>query len=467
MNPFTSMLLTFSPTRFYGRDNEVSSILQVITAPEPNSHAIYGIRTIGKTVLLKFLKDQSGALSRYQDFVNVEYKAGGGRRLLFVYWKCRRFHEDDNLFGVMLEQLRDELTYDTLAGDIHIPHFDSLPSRQEGFKTLNMLLHQLEDHGVRVVFLLDDFDVPLDCVDEDDDRLLRIISDYAVLIIVTSDPISELRPNIGASSPLLGILRPEAIGPLSDPAARRLITDPLRGGGFTLNTEEQNFLISVAGRQPFLLTAACELYFDLKTEFPDLAEMLHEPSTYQNFARQFMSRLAGLPHVNNVLVRVWNRLSADEQKALYQLSHTPSTNPLGEHRTITAKLANKSLVYLDIKEGIYHLFSALLTDFIQRRYPVQVETQAQLLSQHANQLAENLSPIDRAVFQHLFQHANEICTFEELLNAVWGDSPHKSKRALEAAVHRLRRNLGENERIKNIRGRGYKFVPSDLVSSGS
>jgi hypothetical protein len=461
------MLLTFSPSRFYGRDNEVGSILQVITAPDPNSHAIYGIRTIGKTVLLKFLKDPNGALRQYQDFVDVEYRAGGERRLLFVYWNCRRFHEGDNLFHIMLEQVRDELAYDPLAGEIHIPHFDSPPARQEGFQVLNTLLQQLEDHGVRIVFLLDDFDVPLDYVDENDDRLLRIVSDYAVLIIATVDPISELRPDIGASSPLLGILRPEAIGPLGEHAARQLITEPVEGTSITLNPEEQDFLIETAGKQPFLLTAACELYFDLKTEYPELAEMLRAPTKRKNLERQYIPRLAGLPHVNNVLVRIWSRLSADEQKALYQLSHAPGANPLDEHRTITAQLANKSLVYLDIKQGGYRLFGTLLVDFIQRRYPVQVQTQEQLLSQHANQLAENLSPIDRAVFQHLYQHANEVCTFEELLNAVWGDSPHKSKRALEAAVHRLRRNLGENEQIKNIRGRGYKFVPSDVVSSGS
>ena len=53
-NPFTTMLATFDPNRFYGREKVLATILPGITAPEPNSFAISGIRTIGKTTLLKY-----------------------------------------------------------------------------------------------------------------------------------------------------------------------------------------------------------------------------------------------------------------------------------------------------------------------------------------------------------------------------------------------------------------------------
>ena len=222
-NPFTAMLLTYNAARIYGREHIVTSILQVVTAAEPNSHAIYGIRTIGKTTLLKYLKDSNGAFRHYRDFVNIEYRPGGGRRLLFVYLNCRRLNKGESLCSLMAGHLQDELAYDPLAGEIHFQQFSDSSNRQDVAHSLRTILRQLDEHGVRVVFLLDDFDVPLEFIDSNDDRLLRTLTDYAVLIIATEEPISTLRPDIGASSPLLGILRPQALGPLNEPSARLLI----------------------------------------------------------------------------------------------------------------------------------------------------------------------------------------------------------------------------------------------------
>ncbi|MEM6285391.1 MAG: helix-turn-helix domain-containing protein, partial [Chloroflexota bacterium] len=48
-------------------------------------------------------------------------------------------------------------------------------------------------------------------------------------------------------------------------------------------------------------------------------------------------------------------------------------------------------------------------------------------------------------------------TFAELLKNVWEDGSG-TKRALEAAVHRLRRTIPKDYRIKNVRGEGYKYT---------
>ncbi len=135
-----------------------------------------------------------------------------------------------------------------------------------------------------MVFLFDDFDVPLKTLDNHDDGLLRTLSDYAALIIVTEEPISELRPDFGESSPLLGILRPDSIGLLSEIAARELINKPLDAVQIQYVGTEENFLIQTAGRQPFLLTAACELYFEVRLETSG------QPDTTLAFQVQFLNR---------------------------------------------------------------------------------------------------------------------------------------------------------------------------------
>ena len=448
-NPFTPMLLTYNPRYVFGRQNTIISILQVITAHEPNGHAIYGIRTIGKTTMLKYLKDANGALQRYEPFVNIDYRAGGSKQLLFVYINFHDFSEGDSLFYIMLEQLQNEIP------DAGFPPYDDTISRQKLTNILRRILIDLEDRQVRVVFLLDDFDIPLNYLDENDDRLLRNLSDSAALIIATEAPISQLRPDIGESSPLLGILRPESIGLLTEDEALSLIREPLAETDISFTEEEETFLLDIAGRQPFLLTAACEFYYDMRVDYPEMGSLLLEPDGYENLQRQFIYRLSGLPHVDNLLNRIWRRLIPDERRALFSM-----TQHIAGQINFAAQLANKGLAYWDLRDGNYRVFNRLFETYIGQNYTPSSERD----TQPAPSVLENLTPIDRTLLEYFLNRVDEVCTFDELLNAVWEDQ-EKSKRALEAAVFRLRKHLQEGEHIKNIRGKGYKFVIEDFANT--
>jgi hypothetical protein len=462
------MLLTYSPKGFYGRENEIVSILQVITAAEPGGHAIYGIRTIGKTFLLKFLKDKNGALKRYEGFVGVEYRAGGDKRLFFVYVNFHIFTEGESIFYIMLEQLDEDLQNDELGDQVQIPPFDDETSRQDLVNILRRTLQKLGQQDVRAVFLLDDFDLPLTMLDHYDDGLLRTLNDYAALIIATEAPISELRPDFDDSSPFLGILRPESIGLLNDHAARELICHPIESIDLRYTDDEEDFLVTVAGRQPFLLKAACEQYFDLRTEYPDVAHLLSEPLKRAEFHIQFMAQFAVQLHVVRVLQSTWARLKPEERRTLYMLASSKSKPPTAivsgsasELSKDAASLLNKGLLYRDVKHNVHRLFSAIFAEFVLRTYdvteskPAVKPPLAPISPPH-----DNLTPIDGALLKYFVRHSDRVCTFEELLDAVWQDG-EKSKRALEAAVHRLRKTLGQDESIKNIRGIGYKFVSAN------
>jgi hypothetical protein len=460
-NPYTPMLLTYTPKRFYGRENEIASILQLVSAPEPGGHAIYGIRTIGKTTLLKYLKDKNGALNHYEAFVSVEYRTGGEKRLFFVYVNFHIFSEGESVFYVMLAQLDEDLQNDDTGELVQFPAYDDETPRQELVNILRRILHRLDHRGIRVVFLLDDFDEPLKTIDIYDDGLLRTLNDYAALIIATEDPISLLRPDLGDSSPLLGILRPDAIGLLSERSARELVCKPAHEVNIELTDEEGEFLIGIAGRQPFLLTAACELYFEMRSEYPDIAYRLQDTSGRGSLQTQFLSQLSGQLHVTRVLQSTWNRLRPEEHRILYNLNRSPRTDLTGELSKIAAGLVNKGLIYWDVKDSVYCIFSQLFAEFIQRTYGSSAAKTLPIPIQ-PKQPIDNLTPIDSALLKYFIDHKDRICTFEELLDAIWVDG-EKSKRALEAAVHRVRKALGPNEQIKNIRGIGYKFVSANAM----
>lgn len=448
-NPYTAMLLTYDPASVFGWDNEIISMLQVVTKPEPSGHAIYGMPAIGKTTVLRFLKDKNGALRRYEEYVHPEYQPGGDRRLVFVYLT---FHHDEgraSLFHRMKQALEEELHQQRIDTDGVVFSAEGL-ERGALVMRLRESLRQLSDQGIRVVYLLDDFDGPLlKYVDDDDDRLLRTLCDDAALIISTEIPISELRPDLGASSPLLGILRPEAIGLISEAAARQLIREPAQRVGVAMTADEEAFLIGTAGRHPFLLTVTCEIYFDMRLEYAEIGKLLQKAETRARFTTQFHHRLGSLPHVHNLLVRLWGRLPDDERRTLDAMAQGKTAAVVGN---IAARLVNKGLAYWDLKAGTYRVFCQLFEEFIQQQYTEEdTEVPPELFA------SANIPPIDRALLRYFLNNANKVLTFDELLDAVWVDS-EKSKRALEAAVHRLRRSLKPGEQIQNIRGVGYKFV---------
>jgi DNA-binding response OmpR family regulator len=80
---------------------------------------------------------------------------------------------------------------------------------------------------------------------------------------------------------------------------------------------------------------------------------------------------------------------------------------------------------------------------------------------HLEQIRAGLSARDGLLLDYLASRPGELVTFDELKAQVWqGEDP--SKRAVEAAVHRVRLALAAVEvaqaAVQNERGRGYRFV---------
>ena len=452
------MLLTYQPDNVYGWKQEIASILQVVTASEPTSHAIYGMRAIGKSTLLKFLKDPNGARVHYADYFGGQFARAGNSHLLWVYIDFHEFAQDDHIFYVMYENLYDELYAEDRLSQIRVDEPDRDLDKNKTARLLRRLLQDLKRSlHIRVVFMLDDFDIPLlsEQIDPNDDRLLRTVSNEAALIIATDEPITEIDPKIRKEdSPLLGILRPEPIGLISEQAARDLIWEPAARAGVEFEEPEVNMLLKVGGRQPFLLIATCEVYFDMRPELIEIEDAFAQPAMVQQLQEQLVNRLLVLPHVNNVLNLMWAK-NAKYQDTLIEMSQMGCK---GVNGTDAAALATRAMAFRDPQTHNYHIFSELFADFVRKQ--ANITKNAQQAPEASLMLIINgLPPIDRAVFEQLAQHRGEVCTFEDLLQAVWveGDG---TKRALEAAVHRLRRAVPRGHEIKNVRGKGYKYISS-------
>ncbi len=448
-NPYTPMLLTFSPENFHGRETEIINIIRVITARNPDSYAIYGLRTVGKTTLLKYLMAPDGALHDYEDYVAPDYRPGGKSRLLFVYISFHQYQVGYGVIRTLAENLRDVLRQHDHPAQYNIG--DEPAPREKMIEMLRMALDDLRDDHVRVVFLMDDFDAALAVVDDEDDRLLRVLSDLSVLIITTESPISQLRPDLGRTSPLLGILRPEALSTMNDQSARELLTTPLAEVNATLTEKELNFLINVAGRMPYLLLSAGELYFNMRQEYPEMTEIIADKHATETLREQFVQRLLGWPHIDDVMNRLWRYLKPEEQKALLRLINARRPEELVGLEVTLSRLATMGLTVLDIKQGGYRPFGLILVRFLQQL------PDEKPISSAEHPILNNLSPLDSRLLTYFLKHPNTVCRFETLQTEVWDDGSG-SKRALEAAVHRIRQLLPKGEAIRNVRGKGYTYV---------
>jgi hypothetical protein len=471
-NPYTPMLVKFQPGRVYGWAQEIARLLQVVTGPEPTSYAIYGIRPIGKTTLLRYLKHPRGAVRRYEQHVDADYRTEL-RQLLWVYVNFHLMFEDMHVLAVMFEHLQDELTqkgYNTLL-DVDPPGPEE-PKRRFAAKLRNLLQTLDEDYATRVIFLMDDFDIPLlaDQITRNEDYLLRTISDFAPMVIATDEPIHRLRPDIAKGSPLLGILRPERIGLIEEKAARQLICQPAEAAGVRFIEAEVHMLLAVGGRFPVLLIVTCETYFEMRLSIEDIDATFATPAKMRDLKRQLLDRLLLTPHVDHVLNMIWAK-HEDLQPTLIQMAASDDVSFNGSNAILTEQYS-LSYLYPDATSPGYRIFSHLFAEFIRRKASQDAigmpsgihhnrhgsgSAAVMELDPALTGILDGLPPIERGVLNYLAARAGEICTFEELLEAVWEDGTG-TKRALEAAVHRLRRTVPGGHEIKNIRGTGYKYI---------
>ncbi|MCL4517754.1 MAG: winged helix-turn-helix domain-containing protein [Thaumarchaeota archaeon] len=433
--------------------------MQGITAQEPRSFSITGTRTIGKTTFLRYLVHQDGAMKRYAEYVGKDFLPSGSRRLLYVYIDFHEFKETDNIFHSMIESLRSEI--ETLE-DVSTRFDNHGDSQQEPADALQTIIIELSKRRIRVVFLMDDFDYVLQYLDDEDEDRLRALNNLVCYIVVTEVPVYELHPETKWVSPFLNILVARPIGLLTAGPARQLVTEPAKDLGVTFTDEEVNLLLEIAGRQPFLLTAACELFFDLRMR-GDYSESLLQANR-ERFKVQFTLNFERRPSVGETLLRFWNKLTAREREVAAAIARGEESD-LAIERSVIESLANKSLIHEDLRSGTYCMFGTVFSEFVKSRLEGGREKQGTLSKKEIQEITDTLLPIDRKLFMYFLENPNRICTFGELFQAVWED-PKASRRAVEAAIHRLRKRLQQSDEsgwqyIRNVRGKGFRFIPKN------
>ncbi len=451
-NPFARMLTGYQRDRFYGRDGEVKLIFDSVTAPHhPKSLVFQGMRTIGKTTLLRYLCDRHGPLlaPTYGDAPTVQIAP--------AYVDCY-LYKGDEVFLPMLHAVYD--SREAASAVASGRHEDDIPPadapKSDIKAALGRALDVLSDGGARMVFCLDHFDRAFLSLADEDDFFMRALTERHAFVIATERTTADLQAaRAGAalhSSAFLNILTPRNLGLLSDADAHRLVTEPLRGETIRFTERDLDFLLDVGGRHPYLLTICAEFLFERRRRVGGAHdEVLPESDADRAW---IALEIAARPSVKELFALQYRDLGEGPRRVLGRLAAGEPVDPLANW-TAVETLLNGALIVQDPATGRYRPYTSLLRSELAAGGRAQggIDLDA---------VARDLTPLDRKLLAHLRQHAGEVCGFEDLLMAVWGDRG-ASKRGLEAAVHRLRGRLAEagepeTDSIQNVRGRGYRLV---------
>ncbi len=459
INPFSSMLIAFDPERFFGRSLYISQIAQGVSALTPRSFVIHGIKTIGKTSLLKYLCDPKGARARYPHLW-PQHDLGDRLKILYLDFYAV---EGEAVLPTLYEQLVHLETIREAATRVIPPTGEEVtgpPSPEEAKGRLRQLFRAFHEEKTRLVLCLDHFDSAYRSMKYDDDVFLRSLANLHSFVLATEKKLPELRQDAQRTSPLLNILVPRNLGLLTEAEARELIQTPIQEPDLRFQEAEIAFLLKNAGRQPYLLTIACEFLFDLRFQYPRIRQLLGDPKQNgqkRKIQQQVLTQMEALPTVTDLFVFFWNRLEEPEQELLRKIAANRGRAIDSEKEQLALNsLRQKALIDDNPEDGRPRIFSELFRRYVLRQTPRR---------RSMEEVAETLAPLDRKLFKYLLARPNQVCTFEELLIAVWGDADVAAhKRKLEAAIHRVRTKIEEIngpgwKYIENVRGEGYRYVP--------
>jgi hypothetical protein len=482
--------------RFIGLRDELEWVLGRVSEPRPSAVSLVGPVGVGKSFLVAYLAHAQGARRNktFQHAIGERFN-NDPDRLLFVAPDIadadigRRAQADliGLLYDYMLCKLAELLALDDARlipldriADAHIPTVAALRAlvkqqiaraREEAdddelrerfaaalgprpLDALLALLGRLDAWGLRVIFLIDDFDTITSALKRADFDHLRALLAAASLVIVTRKALSKLVPADVQTSPFFNLvqrldLRSLYFWPAEE--ARRMITEPPKwlASQFQFSTSDADFILELTGQHPDLIRIVCEaLYMRYRRRahtagsdvLPAEERMLLRAQLGTLFADSFAS--------------LWHHLPEEQRAMLQQIA----TNRVTVDDTLTSPLnAVINLGYIVCEKGRYKLFSGLFLDYV-------IEKTGATPNPAPAPVKAQLTDLEQKLLSILAAQQGATVERDEIIAMLYDARPAESDlrtydSRLDALIFRLRGKLdSEPQQIESIRGQGYRLV---------
>lgn len=263
-NPYGHRTALQDANMFFGREESVAHVCSAIA--DQQNLAIVGPRRIGKSSLL-----MCSCLPEIQQRVGYMIQSA---LIVLIDLEEHTQQTPDAFFAFVCELLLD-------TAQIQFRLSLNMPFGTES-ERFSRLLHEIKQHGIHPVMLLDEFDTVArnPRFTPDFFMFLRAQANMGKVSYVTTSlaPLNEIGHTDIVGSPFFNIFIHHHLGPLTKEAALALITQPSRSVGRPFSDADTQFVLKVAGRHPFYIQCACYELFELQhsSTLKSLNETAHQ-----------------------------------------------------------------------------------------------------------------------------------------------------------------------------------------------
>ena len=484
--------------RFIGLRDELEWVLAHVSEARPSAVSLVVPVGVGKSFLLSYLAHPQGARWTFRDMIGERFHDDPDR-LLFVNLDFSDAEVSKRAAANLVELLYNRALCE-LAGLLAIPEARLLPldriaetrtptiaalralaqqqlahAREEADdaelsarfeamlgarapEALLALLGRLDAWGLRVVFLIDDFDRITSALSRADFDHLRTLLAAASLVIVTRKALSRLVPTEVQTSPFFNLvqrldLRSLYFWPLEE--ARRMITEPPKWlkqpPPLQFSASDVKFILELTGLHPDLIRTLCEeLYMRYRRRTPTPGgDVLPSDIEERLFLRVQLGTLFA-----DSFAALWHRLAETERGTLQDIAAGSVTVEDSLTPSLNAVI---NLGYIVCEQGRYQLFSGLFHDYV-------IEQTGTTPNPAPAPVKVQLTELEKKLLSILEARQGETVERDEIIAALYDVRPtdgdprtHDSR--LDALIFRLRGKLeSEPQQIESIRGQGYRLV---------
>jgi DNA-binding winged helix-turn-helix (wHTH) protein len=418
------------PADFYGREHELRELFESVVNMQPV--ALVGEHRCGNTSLLYQIQNEA---------VQARYLSPTTRdQLLLVFVTAQLAAEGPDAFYRRLARAMERADENAKA-DFDAP-IDTF--------WIEDYLDDLTDRGMRLVLLLDEFEVMSSFESGFWEWFRGLITEYDLSIVVaTRVELGSFRDEWGVGSPFFNMFRAIYIGSFS-PADIELFFQGVGERTGVDFTPMKPLILALAGRFPYFLQVATALCHELAQREPLAAT----PDQIAFIEQEFRVRTEA--HFEDI----WQRLPDSERDGMAWLAvgaRPEGREGLGFQQALPVLERRGYLV-----DG--QIFSTMFADYV-RHQTQRIELNPETGEVRIEKRAVDLPPKEFSLLRFLMDSASEVVSKDEIAAAVWPEYTHDTLGVTDAMIQktisRLRKEVDVTgtafQHIESVRGQGYRF----------
>jgi hypothetical protein len=268
------------PKLFVGRQDNLNTIVSLMSGVQPTSVNIVGEKHIGKSSLL------------YHFFLTWEQRVTERNRYVVIYLSLRDANCETEMgfYKLVAKQLLDRLS--PMRMQLRNP-LQVQPLNRQAFSDA---IKKWQQQQVLPVLCLDDFQILLERPQEFDNNfynsLRSLMNDSALMLVISSRKTLETyAAEKGLTSPFFNVGHTLILGELTTDEATQL-TD-LPDGASALSDIEQNYAQQWGKRHPYKLQLACRCLWEAHHQGKDIKwakEQFQQESSKPQFHHRWLNR---------------------------------------------------------------------------------------------------------------------------------------------------------------------------------